>query len=158
MVPRRLLDGRSDEGRVQSRDLNTPFPIAFSLRAVWLSRGGMAITASASSCAGFAVIGLDVELLPGEESSISSRRSTGSIQAASSATSNHYSPGAPGTGCAKQLRRQGGRRVDLDRELRATLDERARLASPPVDAGRAIRMARRHQLGMVLTAPTLAPA
>src|SRR5512132_999873 len=40
----------------------------------------------------------------------------------------------------------------LTGKFRATLDERARLAPPPVDAGRAIRVARCHPLGMVLTA------
>jgi hypothetical protein len=46
--------------------------------------------------------------------------------------------------------------IDLDRELRATLDERARLAPPPVDARPAIRAARRRQLVVVLTAIAVA--
>lgn len=46
--------------------------------------------------------------------------------------------------------------IDLDRELRATLDERARLAPPPVDARLAIRAAHRRQLVVVLAAIAVA--
>lgn len=42
--------------------------------------------------------------------------------------------------------------IDLERELRATLDERAGLAPSPADTRPAIRVARRRQLGVILTA------
>ena len=42
--------------------------------------------------------------------------------------------------------------IDLERELRATLEGRARLAPPPVETRPAIRVARRRQLGVILTA------
>lgn len=42
--------------------------------------------------------------------------------------------------------------IDLDRELRATLAERVRLAPAPFDARRGIRVARRRQVGVIVTA------
>jgi Galactose oxidase, central domain len=48
--------------------------------------------------------------------------------------------------------------IDIDREIRATLDERAGLAPPPVDARLAVRVARRRQLGVALAALTVVAA